>query len=54
MRQLHFSRFLKDVFLIMLEIRDLLVRSNYVLKYDTITLRVGSSFLDYYFCGTFA
>ena len=38
----------------MLEIRDFLVRSNYVRKYDTITLGVGSSFLDYYFCGMFA
>ena len=33
--QLHFSRFLKHVFLI----RHLLVRSNYVHKRDTITLR---------------
>ena len=43
MSQLHFSRFLKNVFLIALEILCLLVRSNYARKYDTI-LRVGSSF----------
>ena len=43
----------KKRILITLEIRCLLVRSNYVRKYDTITLRVGSSFLDYLFCGTF-
>ena len=42
MWQLHFSRFLKNAFLIILEIRYLLVRSNYVRKYDTVTLRVGS------------
>ena len=45
MQQLHFSRFLKSVFLITLEIRRSLVRSNYVRKYDTTTLRVGSSYL---------
>ena len=50
MSQLHFSRFLKNVFLIALEILCLLVRSNYARKYDTI-LRVGSSFLDYFFVG---
>ena len=43
--QLHFSRFLENVFLITLEIRCLLVRSNYLRKYDTIALRVGASFL---------
>ena len=42
MWQLYFSRFLKNAFLIILEIRYLLVRSNYVRKYDTVTLRVGS------------
>ena len=44
MWQIYFSRFLKSVFLITLEIRCLMVRSNYVRKYDTTTLRVGSSF----------
>ena len=49
MLQLHFSRFLKHVYLITLEIRPLLVCSSYVRKYDTITLCVWSSFLDYSF-----
>ena len=40
--QLHFNRFLKNPFLIISEIRYLLVRSNYVRKYDTVTLRFGS------------
>ena len=44
MWQLHFSRFLKHVFLITLEIRRLLVCSNYVRNYDTITLRVCPHF----------
>ena len=39
----------KNVFLTTLEMRCLLVRSNYVRKLDTITLRVGSSFLGYFF-----
>ena len=47
MWQLHFSRFLKNVFLITLEIRCLLVRSNYLRKYDTVTLRIGASFLGH-------
>ena len=47
--QPHFSRFLKHVFLITLEIRRLLICCNYVRKYGTITLRVWSSFLDYFF-----
>ena len=42
MWQLHFNRLLKNTFLIILEIRYLLVRSNYVRKYDTVTLRAGS------------
>ena len=42
MWQLHFNRLLKNTFLIILEIRYLLVRSNYAGKYDTVTLRVGS------------
>ena len=42
--QLHFSRFLKHIFLLTLKIRRLLVRSNYLRKSDTITLRVWSSF----------
>ena len=42
MWQLYFPRFLKNKFLIILEIRYLLVRSNYVRKYDTVTVRVGS------------
>ena len=33
---------------------SLLIRSNYVRKYDTITLCLGSSFVDYIFCRTFA
>ena len=49
MWQLRFSMFLKSVFSIALEIRCLLVRSYYVRKYDTVTLRVGSSFLDSFF-----
>ena len=49
MWQLHFSRFLKHVFFLTLEILHLLVCSNYVRKYDTITLRVWSSFLGYSF-----
>ena len=49
MWQLYFSRFLKSIFLIILEICYLLVRFNYVRKYDTNTLRVGSSFLDLIF-----
>ena len=49
MWQLYFPRFLKNAFLIILEICYLLVRSNYVRKYDTITLRVGALFLDYFF-----
>ena len=43
-----FSRFLKDVFWIILEIRYLLLRSNYVHKYDLITLRVRFSFLEFF------
>ena len=43
-----FSRFLKDVFWIILEIRYLLLRSNYVHKYDLITLRVRFSFSDFF------
>ena len=42
MWQLHFSVFLKNAFLIILEIRYLLLHSTYVRKYDTVTLRVGS------------
>ena len=49
MWQLHFLRFLKNAFLIILEICYLLVGSNYVRKYTTITLRVDSSFLDDFF-----
>ena len=45
MLQLHFSRFLKNLFLITLEIRCLLVRSNYLRKCHIITLRVEASFL---------
>ena len=41
MWQLHFNRFLRDAFLILLQIPYLL-RSSYVRKYDTVTLRVGS------------
>ena len=37
-----FSRFLKNAFLVILEIRYLLARSNYVRKYDTVTLHVGT------------
>ena len=48
MWQLHFSKFLNQVFIITLEIRCYLVRSNYVRKYETITLGAGSSFLDYF------
>ena len=44
MSQLHFNRFLKNAFLMILGNRYLLVRSNYVHKYDAITLRVGSNF----------
>ena len=47
--QLHFSRFLKHVFLITLKMRRLMVRSNYVRKNDIITLRVRHSFLGYFF-----
>ena len=43
-----FSGFLKDVFWIILEIRYLLLRSNYVHKYDLITLRVRFSFSDFF------
>ena len=49
MWQLHFSRFLESVFWITLEMRCLLVRSNYLRKLGTITLRGGSSFLGYIF-----
>ena len=42
--QLHFSRFLKSVFLITLEMLCLLESSNYERKYDTITLRIWFSF----------
>ena len=45
----NFSWSLKSVFLITLEMRCLLVRSNYVWKYDTITLHVGSLYWDYFF-----
>ena len=44
-----FSRFLKDVFWIILEIRYLLLGSSYVHKYDLITLCVRFSFLDFFF-----
>ena len=47
--QLHFSRFLKHLCLITLKIRRLMVRSNYLQKNRTITLRVLSSFLGYFF-----
>ena len=46
--QLHFPSFLKHVFLITLKIRRLLVHSNYVRKNDNISLRIWSSFLDYF------
>ena len=49
MWQLQFLRFLKNALLIILDIRYLLLRSNFVRKYATITLRVGSSVLDYFF-----
>ena len=49
MWQLHFYRFLKNIFLITLKMRFLLVRSNFVRKSGTITLRVGSSFLGYFY-----
>ena len=42
MWQQHFNWFLKIAFLIILEIRYILVRSNYVRKYETVILRVGS------------
>ena len=45
MWQLHILRFLKNTFLIILEIRYLLVRANCVRKYATTTLLVASSFL---------
>ena len=44
-----FSRLLTNEFLITLEIRCLQVRSNCVRKYNTIPLRVGSSFLITFF-----
>ena len=43
-RQLHFSWFLKSVFLKTLEMLCLLESSNYERKYDTITLRIWFSF----------
>ena len=51
-KQLRFSRFLKTVLLIILEIQYLLVCSNYVRKYDTITSHIPH--LCSFFCGTFA
>ena len=54
MWQIHFSRILKNAFLIILEIHYLVVRSNYLRKHDTVTLRVNFSFLDYFFYGMFA
>ena len=51
MWQLHFSRSLKNVFLITLEIRYLPGRFNYVQKYDTVSLCVVSSF--WYVCITY-
>ena len=42
MWQLNFNRFLKNSFLIILEIRYLLGCSKYVRKYGTVTLRIGS------------
>ena len=36
-----FPQVLKKAFLIILEIHYLIVRSNYLCKYDTITFRVG-------------
>ena len=51
MWQLHFSRSLKNIFLITLEIRYLPGRFNYVQKYDTVSLCVGSSF--WYVCITY-
>ena len=42
-------RFLENVFLLTLEMYCLLVRSNYVRKLDTISLRAGSLFLGYFF-----
>ena len=42
-------RFLKNVFLTLeMHCLPLPVHSNYLRKYDTITMRVGSSFLDYF------
>ena len=49
MWQLYFSRFLKHVFLITLDIRCLLVCSYYVWKYDTITLCIGVLVIARYF-----
>ena len=49
MWQLHFSSFLENVFPITLEIYCLLLRSNYVPKYYTITWRVTPLFLDNFF-----
>ena len=43
-----FSRFSENEFLITLEMRCLLLRSNYVRKSDTITLGAVSSFLGYF------
>ena len=52
MWQLHFFRFLNKIFLIILEICYLLVRSNYLSKYDTITFLIFGWLLVWYVCIT--
>ena len=53
MWQLHFFRFLKNVFLIILEMRCLLVPSKYERKYYTIILACWVLICGLVFCGTF-
>ena len=52
MWQLHFFRFPNNIFLIILEICYLLVRSNYLSKYDTITFLISGCLFVWYVCIT--
>ena len=50
MWQLHFSRFLKHVFLKALEIRCLLICSKYVRKYDTVCVFDPHFWITFLWC----
>ena len=52
MWQLHFFRFPNNIFLIILEICYLVVRSNYLSKHDTITFLIFGWLFVWYICIT--